>query len=351
MYQTTTVKTGGNQMKCKKRIAVLIMLIGILIAGTSSETVSVWKIVPEIQTYQGTTYMKFPIEQLKQLPEEPDWETNAEAWEKFEEQRKDKEMMRKINDFIQEEVKRSESDAFIYINANEDVMINSCITADTVIGKMQDEVLYRSKQNNLVLVKIDNDGIIRRKEYFTKTRWLNRWKDERYTVSTEILKDITAHWQYTKGKLYYLVKNSQGWKKIKVAEGNLLEGICTTMNGKITYPLIERDGKLFCYIVENVIPNDYAYYVQNGIQITEIDFQQEEGICNVYKYGDDEFHIIAKIDSYKIDFICEASDISLEEKQDFSICYQKIEKLGYRESEYKSFYYRKKNGSPIGYFY
>lgn len=339
-------------MKCRKRIVILVILIGILMVATSSDTVLVWKINPEVQTKQGTTYMKFPIEQLRELPEEPDWKVDAEAWEDFEKKRQDKDMMQKIDNFIQEEVKRSGTDAFIYINANGDVMINMHITANTVVSKMQDEVFYRSKDNNLVRVQIDNKGTIRRTEYCTKTRRLNRWKDERYTIFSEILNEYRAHWRYENGELYYLIKDTQEWKQVKVAEGNLIDGISTTVNGRISYPLIERDGKLYLYTVQDAIPYHYAYYVTNGIQITEIELQNEEGTCNAYKNRDNKMEILAKISDYNIEFICEASDILLEQKnQDFSECFQEIQKLGYMEIEYKSFYYCKKNGTPISYFY
>ncbi len=306
--------------------------------------------VPEILVEDDITYMKFPVEKLQELPEEPDWENDLTSWKILDEELNKENRIERMNEFIEEEIKRSGADEFIYVNQNGDIMMPEPISEETQINKWQ--VFFRSKKDGLVKIDIEPYDSIRREEYHTHTQRIGLFKDTRYVGSSEIINSTTGHWKNIDNTVYYLIKYKEEWENCEITKGESISGFVETLDEQIAYPIIEIDDKPYVYVVENAIPYNYAYYTQTKPEIKKIDLSEMEGICEIYEGIFGEIFMEAEIGVYRVYLDIPPSNIlKLGENQDFSECFSKIETFYYSREESRTEMYWKKDGDAKVYIY
>lgn len=333
-----------------RRILVTFFLLGLFFEILLSLILK-WNYAPEVWTEGGITYLRFPTERLQELPEEPDWE-KLESFEIFERDRQNQELKQKINNFIQEEIERSGVEEFTYVNESGDIMISEPVCIESKLYDSSSSVYYRSKGNNLVLVDAEFWGettSISRIEYHTRTERMDGWSSKKYVCSNEPIND---HWYYDEGSLYYIIKCKEDWNKIKVTEGKLINGYSITVKDKVIYPIIEKEGELYMYIVEDTIPYQYAYYVEQEPKIKEMNFKEIEGICQIDEDIFGGSYIDAKTKDYEINIdIILPDTLKIGDKKTLKECLQEIESFRYSGyGDGKTFMYWKKNGDADFFF-
>lgn len=290
-------------MNVKNVKIVAVLILGLLVIFAFMR-ITILKKVPDISVEDGITYLKFPKEVLSMLPEEPDWQNDENAWDAIEIARKNNSS---INEFIREELKRSNSDSFKYVNANGDIFIYDEISDNTEIS--DSTVFFRSKNNNLV--KIQRNAIInpdyycsyQRQEYYYHTkRFLLR--NTPYVSSSMPLNNSSSHYFFKNDALYYYIQVGGISKCVKVTEGGSnIDGNLKIQQSDMSYPIIEKNGNLYVYVVENAINSEFTYSVDsNDYNIIEIDLSTLEGIYEVktMKLFDDQYLYATINDDYII---------------------------------------------------
>ena len=328
----------------KKKVAALLILTLLMLSLVIIFFIGKSNKVPEISVEDGITYMRFPVDKIQELPQEPDWRKEANAWESIE---ISKQNNKAINEFIQREVQRSNSKSFKYVNENGDIFINEEISIDTQIR--DNESYFRSKNNNLVRIKIDDFmGTVSRIEYFVHTK--GSWINKKYVCTCENINASRHHYFWKNGTLYYIVKENEDWKIIKVAKGEDISGFCESQNEEIIYPIIEKAGKLYVYVIENALSHSYAYYAEGKLDLREIDLSTVEGSCHIYQEKlFNELQMVGSIEqgNYTINLGIADNTINQGEDKSFSECYSQIVKnkaFQYSGGDNKIYMYWEKDG-------
>ncbi|MFR0822588.1 MAG: hypothetical protein ACLU84_00740 [Clostridia bacterium] len=219
---------------------------------------------------EESVQVKFPFEEVRNLPTEPDWQIDAEAWQILKNQ---KELEKQpIKEFIKDGLKKYE-DGFDLINRSGDRMLHIGTNKN-----LEEETYFQSKEGNLIIIKESFYGI-HRFEYFSDSHKFNGYR-ECIGISERIngMKEADKSYQHL-GKMYYYLQEGNTYRNVAIGECDRIWGKCYKED--ICFPVIQQDGEICAYVIEGAKASDFVYKTEEGVELKRINFSSAK-TCRVY---------------------------------------------------------------------
>lgn len=214
--------------------------------------------------------VEFPFEEVRNLPPEPDWQIDSEAWQILETQKKLENQP--IKDFIKEQLQKYE-EGFDFVNRDGKVIISIYSNIN-----LEEEAYFQSKEGNLVVIK-ELFYDIHRFEYFSDSHLFNDSRECR-GISERIngMKEADKSYQHL-GKMYYYLQEGSAYRTVAIGECDRVWGKC--YKDGICFPVIKQHGEISVYVIDGVKESAFAYETQERAELKRINLSSAKS-CRVY---------------------------------------------------------------------